>query len=88
MTTQTPPSAPDMAQLRAELRTITDEKSLLDDIEGNLEGARAKEDEEIARKRKREDSDLVRRRAGSDKRREARQGELWEREAVRIQVER
>lgn len=88
MTTQTPPSAPDMAQLRAELRTITDEKSLLDDIEGNLEGARAKEDEEIARKRKREDSDLVCRRAGSDKKREARQGELWEREAVRIQVER
>ena len=60
---------------------------MLDDIEGDLERTRIKEDDERTKKRKQEDADIVRKREIADKKREARQEELCERETVRLQVD-
>ena len=83
MTSHTP-SGPEMAELRAELRSITDEKTLQDDIEGSLESVRAKQDDETARGRRREDSETARKRAKEDAKRKARQEELCRREDVSL----
>lgn len=82
MTNCSPLSEPDTAQLRARLREIRNEKSLLDDIEDDLEYTRAKEDKERKKKREQEDADIVRKRSVADHRREARQEKLCEQEIV------
>lgn len=60
---------------------------MLDDIEGNLERTRIKEDDERTKKRKQEDAAIVRKREVADEKREARQEELCERETVRLQAD-
>jgi hypothetical protein len=86
MATQTPLTVQDTTRWRAQLRETMDEKSRLDDLEGEVERVRSKEDNERTRKRKQEDADIVCKREVADKKREARQEELCERETVRLQV--
>jgi len=82
MTDKTPSIANDTGQLRAQLREIVDEKTLLDDIEEDLDYNRSKEDVERAKKRKREDLRILRERVAADQKREARQDGLVELEKV------
>ena len=86
MASQSSPFVSDTTQVRVELRNIIDEKALLDDIEGGLERARSKEDDERTKKRKKEDSEIVRKRAVADAQREARQEELCRCENVRFRT--
>ncbi|KAI9871735.1 MAG: hypothetical protein M1830_002510 [Pleopsidium flavum] len=87
MSDRTPPFANDTGQLRAQLREIVEEKTLLDKIEEDLDHNRSKEDTERVKKRKQKDVRILRERAAADQKREARQDKLVELEnAIRVKL--
>lgn len=82
--TSIPEIAQDTDELRAELCRITKEKSLIDEIEGQIDSRRKAEDHERALSRSKEDVRIREERAAEDEQRDRRQDELCRREIVSI----